>query len=108
MYMKHTFFIAAALSVLPVAASGESSCPLENVYAPVITGTPPSDAFIGLALMEDGEVRHYNYGSNPEPEQPFYVSSRDGGLTWKSVTLPYELPYADSKSPASGEYIRLF
>lgn len=58
--------------------------------------------------MPDGEVRHYNYGAHPESEHPLYLSSRDNGLTWKSVALPYELPGADIQSPVSGEFIRLF
>lgn len=46
---------------------------------PVIVGTPPSDAFIGLSRMPDGELRHYNYGSHPASAQPLYLSSRDSG-----------------------------
>ena len=106
--MKHACLIAVLLSGLPFAAAGENTGSTEGVYAPVIVGTPPSDAFIGLSLMADGEVRHYNYGSHPEPEHPVYLSSRDGGRTWKSVALPYELPYADIQSPVSGEFVRLF
>lgn len=108
MNMKHACLIAVLLSGLPFAAAGENTGSTEGVYAPVIVGTPPSDAFIGLSLMADGEVRHYNYGSHPEPEHPVYLSSRDGGRTWKSVALPYELPYADIQSPVSGEFVRLF
>ena len=98
--MKHSFFIVALLCSLSLPARGEIPDLLEHVFAPVIVGTPPSDAFIGLSLMADGEVRHYNYGSHPKPEHPVYLSSRDGGRTWKSVALPYELPYADIQSQA--------
>lgn len=80
----------------------------EDCLAPTVVGTPPSDAFIGLSLMEDGEIRHYNYGAHPADQRPLYLSSRDGGHSWNTVYLPYELPYADQRSPVSHEYIRLF
>ena len=56
----------------------------------------------------DGELRHYNYGEHAEQTVPMYLSSRDHGLTWKTVSLPKELPYADQRSPVSGEYVRVF
>ena len=96
--------MAGALMQQPAAAQND----LGILPTPRITGVPPSDAFIGLSRMGDGEIRHYNYGANPEEGKPLYLSSRDGGLTWKKTYLPYELPYADQCSPVSGEYIRLF
>lgn len=81
---------------------------LNDIFAPTVVGIPPSDSFIGLSLMEDGEVRHYNYGEHPSDPHPLYLSSRDHGLSWKTVYLPYGLPYADQCSPVSHEYIRLF
>lgn len=35
---------------------------LDSVCAPLKVATPPSDAYIGLSLLDNGEVRHYNYG----------------------------------------------
>lgn len=81
---------------------------LDSVYAPVVVGIPPCDAYIGLSLMPDGEIRHYNYGAQPDRPTPGYLSSRDHGFNWKRMSLPPELPYADQRSPISGEYIRLF
>lgn len=81
---------------------------LDEVYEPVVVGTPPSDAYIGLSLLPDGELRHYNYGEHAAQTAPMYLSSRDHGLTWKTVSLPKELPYADQRSPVSGEYVRVF
>lgn len=106
--MKRTVILGCLLGCTLTAARSAVPVSLDSVYAPVIVGTPPSDAFIGLSRMPDGELRHYNYGSHPASAQPLYLSSRDSGLTWRSVTLPYELPYADQQSPLSGEYIRLF
>lgn len=75
-------------------------------WQPRVTGVPPSDAYIGLSLLESGEIRHYNYGEQAEAGS-FYLSSHDKGITWKSVNIPKEIPFADTRSPLSGEYIRL-
>lgn len=79
---------------------------VDQVYHPVKVATPPSDAYIGLSRLENGEIRHYNYGEQAE-SGTFYLSSSDGGLTWKRVKYSKEMPMADVKSPVSGEYIRL-
>lgn len=84
-------FVCAGLSAQPAS--------LNEVYEPVVVGVPPSDAYIGLSLLSDGELRHYNYGEHAEQTVPMYLSSRDHGLTWKTVSLPKELPYADQRSP---------
>lgn len=93
-------FVCTKLSAQPAS--------LDEVYEPVVVGVPPSDAYIGLSLLPDGELRHYNYGEHAEQTTPMYLSSRDHGLTWKTVSLPKELPYADQRSPVSGEYVRVF
>ncbi len=100
--------IAAAclLAALSVQARAEKPQTLADVWAPVQVATPPSDAYIGLSLLPDGEIRHYNYGEQAEPGA-FYLSSRDGGLTWRKVPYAKEMPFADRQSPLSGEYIRL-
>lgn len=94
--------LSAALNVY----GQDSKIEFKDIYAPVIVGVPPSDAYIGLSRMEDGEIRHYNYGERGEKLEPIYLSSRDNGLTWKEMSLPMGIPYADTRSPLSGEYIR--
>ncbi len=79
---------------------------IQDIFEPCIVGVPPSDAYIGLSLMSDGEIRHYNYGEQNDGEQSYYLSSRDSGLTWTQVKLPDGILYADTRSPLSGEYIR--
>ncbi len=78
----------------------------DSIFAPKVVGVPPSDAYIGLSLMDDGEIRHYNYGENRVDEAPYYLSSRDYGETWRRVELERDVLYADQKSPISGEYLR--
>lgn len=79
---------------------------LDSVFAPVKVAVQPSDSYIGLSVMPDGEIRHYNYGEQAEPGV-FYISSRDKGLTWKNVKYAKDMPEADTRSPKSGEYLRL-
>lgn len=79
---------------------------IEQVYAPIKVATPPSDAYIGLSMLENGEIRHYNYGEQAE-SGTFCLFSTDKGLTWKKKALPKEMPYSDVRSPLSGEYIRM-
>lgn len=79
---------------------------LDSIFAPVRVGTPPSDAYIGLSMLEDGEVRHYNYGEQADAGT-FYWSSTDKGLSWTKVPYAREMLFADRQSPVSKEYIRL-
>ncbi len=79
---------------------------LNDVFAPVWVSSVPSDAYIGLSRLDDGEIRHYNYGEQPQCGT-FYLSSKDNGLTWKKVSYAKDMLFADRKSPISNEYIRL-
>ena len=79
---------------------------LDSIVAPMRVATPPSDAYIGLSLLENGEIRHYNCGEQAD-QGTFYMSSTDKGLTWKKVPYAKEMPFADRQSPLSKEYIRL-
>jgi hypothetical protein len=79
---------------------------IDSVFAPIRVGTPPSDAYIGLSMLEDGEIRHYNYGEQADAGT-FYWSSRDKGFHWTKVPYAKEMLFADRQSPLSREYIRL-
>lgn len=79
---------------------------MEQIFEPVKVATPPSDAYIGLSLLDNGEIRHYNYGEQAE-NGTFFLSSKDKGLTWVKVLVSKEMPFADVQSPVSKEYIRL-
>jgi len=86
---------------------------LKSIFAPTFVARPPTDAYIGLAMLEDGEIRHYNYGEQLGSGGTWYIYSRDGGITWKRKSAPKgasraELTArADTRDPVSGEYIRL-
>ena len=89
-----------------LALSVCSQHPDSTLVAPTVVGVPPSDAYIGLSLLETGEIRHYNYGEQAE-KGTFYLSSADKGVTWTKVSVPDQIPFADVRSPISGEYVRL-
>ena len=94
------------LSAASLASAQSVPSSIDSVFAPIKVATPPSDAYIGLSVLEDGEIRHYNYGEQAEPGS-FYISSRDHGLTWKRVNYHRDMVFADCMSPISHEYIRL-
>ena len=107
--IRTTASLLLSLSVCTVFAQTEvQNIPssLSDVFAPVRVAAAPSDAYIGLSLLPDGELRHYNYGEQADPGS-FYLQSTDQGITWKKVRTSAQLPYADVQSPVSGEFIRL-
>ncbi|AVM58103.1 exo-alpha-sialidase [Bacteroides heparinolyticus] len=98
------------LAVCLFSARGQeknSPSSIDSVYAPVRVSSVPSDAYIGLSMLKNGEIRHYNYGEQADPGT-FYLSSMDKGLTWKKVRYTPDMLFGDVRSPLSEEYIRLF
>lgn len=100
------FLCMLAGGFLQVHAQQYKPSVIDSIVAPVYVATPPSDAYIGLSMLEDGEIRHYNYGEQAGAGT-FYLSSTDRGLTWKKVPYAKEMLFADVQSPLSKEYIRL-
>ena len=86
-----SFFLCGMFSIL------YAETPLSDtvIWEPKVVGIPPSDAYIGLSLLETGEIRHYNYGEQAEAGT-FYLSSDDKGLTWTKVNIPNNIPFAIS------------
>lgn len=106
--MMKRLSLVGLLAGFALQAGAQPAVPstIDDVWAPVQVATPPSDAYIGLSLLDDGEIRHYNYGEQAEAGT-FYLSSRDGGLSWSKVPCARGMLFADRRSPLSGEYIRL-
>ena len=97
------------LAIASIASTSYGQTPkLDKVFAPVVVGVPPSDAYIGLSKMPDGEIRHYNYGEQKLDKSSYYLSSKDDGFTWKRVNVSPDMVYADTQSPISGEFVRIF
>ncbi len=78
-----------------------------KVYEPTVVGSPPDNAFVGLVRLDNGEIRHYNYGEGNKGDKSFYIRSMDDGHSWDTVYVKNHWVGADVKSPVSGEYIRL-
>jgi hypothetical protein len=74
---KRIFAIATMLWVGSGFVSAEPNGPktLDDIFAPVIVGTPPVNAFNGLFRCPDGEICHHGDDG--------FLFSRDDGLTWK-------------------------
>ena len=106
-FMKKKILLAGmALGMLSVQAQ-QRPASIDQVFAPIRVATLPTDAYIGLSQLDNGELRYYNYGEQQADRGSYYLSSKDKGMTWQRVAYPKEMPYADRKSPISGEYIRL-
>lgn len=85
------------------ACNGKS----DRIYEPTVVGSPPDNAFVGLVRMDNGEIRHYNYGEGNKGEASFYIRSVDNGHSWDTVYVENQWVGADVKSPITGEYLRL-
>lgn len=104
--MKKFMFLVATIivfSLLSSACSSQSS----KVYEPTVVGSPPDNAFVGLVRLDNGEIRHYNYGEGGKGEQSYYIRSIDNGHNWDTVFVENQWIGADVKSPITGEYVRL-
>ena len=104
--MKRIKFLMAGFLVFSfvlTACNGQSS----KVYEPTVVGSPPDNAFVGLVRLDDGEIRHYNYGEGRKGQKHYYIRSLDNGHNWDTVFVQNQWVGADVKSPISGEYIRL-
>ena len=102
--MNKLYFLLLGLIILLHTGCSQQTL---SIYEPTVVGTPPRNAYIGLMRLDNGEIRHYTYSDNNKENRPFYIRSRDNGLTWDTVFVDNEWTGADVKSPVSGEYIRL-
>ena len=78
-FTAHLRLIVAASTLWCISAivSAEPIPPesLDDIFAPVVVGVPPVNAFNGLFRCPDGEIRHYGNDG--------FLFSRNNGLTWK-------------------------
>ncbi len=84
-----------------------------KIRAPKVVGVPPADAVFGLCSMPDGQIRHYNYGGQPENgvgksiyivSNRMYIYSEDGAITWKERQAPAGMEFGCFFSPHWGRY----
>ena len=64
---------------------------LKSYYEPKVVTVPPSDACMNMVVTQEGEIRIYGAVNKKEPEDigtPVYISSKDGGVSWKTNLMP--------------------
>ncbi len=78
---------------------------LEAIVEPTVVGVPPAAAVRDMCRCADGEIRHYGWKMIGGEKRRVYISSRDEGLSWKTVSAPEGACEAMVQSPWSGEWI---
>ncbi len=78
---------------------------LADIVEPTVVGVPPAAAVRDMCRCADGEIRHYGWKMVNGKKRRVYISSRDEGLSWKTVLAPEGDHGAMVKSPWSGEWI---
>ena len=82
-------------------------CRLASVFAPVVVGVPPANAFRDMMALPSGEIRHYGYRLVDGVKRPVCLSSDDSGFSWREFPQPAGHPGATVQSPWSGDWITL-
>ncbi|MBE5766788.1 MAG: exo-alpha-sialidase [Clostridiales bacterium] len=78
---------------------------LQNIWEPQIVATPPSNAWMDMCVMPDGEIRHYGKYRG----ERVYIASRDGGLSWKTCDVENMTTLCSAmQSPYSGRWIQSY
>ena len=83
---------------------------LLKIYEPKVVAIQPDDSRTGICVMPDGEIRHYGESNkeNPtKPGTPCYISSVDGGLTWKYCEYSVEEMGRCTYIPELGKFFAL-
>ena len=104
--MKDIKFLIAGLFLVSFVFTACIGGP-DKIYDPTVVGSPPNNAFVGLVKLDNGEIRHYNYGEGNSGEKSYYIRSLDKGYSWDTVYVENQWVGADVKSPITGEYVRL-
>jgi len=101
--MRASFVVIVCATLIAGAFAEPVS--LDEVFAPVVVGTPPCAAARDLCRTATGEIRHYGGQRVNGKSQGVYVASRDNGLTWKTYVTASNDVGAMVKSPYSGDWI---
>lgn len=105
--IKYSFLKNLGIPLIIILLLTGCDSRLGKINEPTIVGSPPYNAFIGLMRLDNGEIRHYNYGEGNKKGKSYYLRSRDDGFTWDTVQVKDKWIGADVKSPITGEFIRL-
>ena len=81
--MKRINFLLTGLLLVSFVFTACNNNPSSKVYHPTVVGSPPDNAFVGLVRLDNGEIRHYNYGEGNKGGKSFYIRSVDDGHSWE-------------------------
>ena len=98
------------ITLIEKRMSEEDKKQLKEIFAPRAVAVQPEDSRKGLCVMPDGEIRHY--GSRDKKNTfdeglPCYISSADGGLTWKYHEAAEECMGSCAYFESYGIYVNL-
>lgn len=102
------FVFSLAATVVWVAGAALTASDREmlaDIVEPTVVGVPPAAAVRDMCRCADGEIRHYGWKMVNGEKRRVYVSSRDEGLSWKTVLAEAGDCGAMTRSPWSGEWI---
>ena len=69
--------------VLQNALTVQEQRRLQEIYVPTVVAIPPSNAWMDMCMMPDGEIRYYGECK----DRRVYISSKDGGISWKEYDV---------------------
>jgi len=83
---------------------------LKRIFIPTKVSYAPEDAFKFVCVEDDGEIRCYGSRAldprdDKSPREEIYLSSRDGGLSWKTYKADPKALGPAAKSPYSNRRI---
>ena len=79
---------------------------LDAIVEPTVVGVPPAAAVRDMCRCADGEIRHYGWKMVGGRKRRVYISSRDEGLSWKTILAdPRDKGGTWVRSPWSGEWV---
>ena len=78
---------------------------LKRIWEPRVVAQPPSNAWMDMCVMPDGEIRHYGKLDG----ERVYIASRDGGLSWKTFDVDDRRAMcAGLQCPKSGRWVQSY
>ncbi len=86
--MRKLILFAIIANLLVSCSKNSQEKYLDQIYEPQVTGRPPANAYNGLVMLENGEIRHYD-----SKKLDYYISSSDHGISWDTIRLEKQMNY---------------
>jgi len=106
--------MADYIDIIEAVLTDDDKENLKAIYEPTVVAVPFGDASQNLCVTEDGEIRVYgkegpfnHWGA--QGDKTVYISSRDGGLSWKKHYVKDMLSIGSSGfNRETGRYIAVY